>query len=190
MLFDPNHLNTYEQLHDRSFYRVVDIEDSVKWCPAMEGGTLKWWLGQKAEALQALVAGEAVLLRNALTDLANYATDRSAYSPLPKHYRPHIPAAKVVWAKGPDFDCKILQHACEAVSIPYPFHFSNHRCVRTIIDVAFPDPDQRPEFTGVAHDARDDAINQALSVQMAYQALRLNHTPTTANPTTLPLVTT
>ena len=146
--------------------------------------------GQKAEALQALVAGEAVLLRNALTDLANYATDRSAYSPLPKHYRPHIPAAKVVWAKGPDFDCKILQHACEAVSIPYPFHFSNHRCVRTIIDVAFPDPDQRPEFTGVAHDARDDAINQALSVQMAYQALRLNHTPTTANPTTLPLVTT
>jgi exodeoxyribonuclease VIII len=174
VIFNPFQTNTYDQLQDRAFYRVIDIEDSIKWCPHLESGTLKWWLTQKTEVLKELVSSDAIFLKNALTDLANYCTDRSTYSPLPKQYRPTTPPAKLVWAKSPDFDCKIIQNACKAVSINYPFHYSNHRCVRTAIDMAFPDPDSLPNPSGDAHNARDDAVNQAINIQQAYKQLGLH----------------
>jgi hypothetical protein len=174
-IFDPQRLNTWDELYDRAFLRNVDIEDAVKQRPGVDGGTLKWWLQQSSEAIKALVTGDSVSLFQALADFNRYATDRGEQSPLRAPYRSLAPST-VVWANSPSFDCIILESACKAVKAPWPFFFSNWRDVRTVVDLAWPNgPDDRPDFqAGVAHDARADAVAQALKVQAAYAELGLS----------------
>lgn len=169
VLFDPQGNDTFEALYERAFLRLIDIEDAIKVCGPAEGGTLKWWLGQKDEAIKRLVNGEQVSLKAALSDLYIYSHVRGdrnpavAKLPLPTH----------IWAKSPDFDCTKLDAACRKVQIKDPFFFSTRRCVRTAQDLAFPNG-ELPEFkTGVHHDARDDAVNQALMIQACYRELGL-----------------
>jgi hypothetical protein len=169
VLFDPQATDTFEALYERAFLRIVDIDDAVKVCGPAEGGTLKWWFGQKDEAIKRMVSGDSISVKAALSDLWIYSHVRGdrnpavATLPLPTH----------IWAKSPDFDCKILESACDRVQIKYPFFFAHQRCVRTAQDLAFPDG-ELPQFsTGVHHDARDDAVNQALMIQACYRALGL-----------------
>lgn len=175
VLFDPRGHDTWEGLRKRALLRLVDIEDAVKYSRGVEGGTLKWWLGQSDSAIKRLVDGSQVSLGNALKDLYTYAYDRSASSSVGEAYR-SLPLASFIWAKSPDFDLKMLEEAAIAVGTRHPFFFSNYRCVRTAQDLAFPDgPDTLPHFNeGVHHDAADDAVAQALMVQACYRALGLS----------------
>lgn len=169
VLFDPQATDTFEALHDRSFLRLIDIEDAIKTCGPVNGGTIKWWFGQKDEAIKRLINGDAISLKGALSDLWIYSHVRGDRNPAVAL----LPLPTNIWAKSPDFDCKIIESACGRVQIKYPFFFATQRCVRTAVDLAFPDGDV-PEFTsGVGHDARDDAVNQALLVQACYRALGL-----------------
>lgn len=169
VLFDPQSTDTFDALYQKAFLRLIDIDDAIRTCGPADGGTLKWWFGQKDEAIKRLVSGDAISVKAALSELWIYSHVRGdrnptvATLPLPTH----------IWAKDPDFDCKIIESACEKVQMKYPFHFAFQRAVRTAQDLAFPDGDL-PEFaTGVHHDARDDAVNQALMVQACYRALGL-----------------
>lgn len=168
-LFNPYIQNTYEALLPYSINIKIDMEDAVKNSEGIDPSTVKWWFGQKDEAIKALITGEMVNLRTALTQLFAFLTSRTTGE---SHIR-LLPVPERIWAKSPDFDCKMLQYACERTNQIYPFKYFNQRCVRTIVDAAWPDgEDARPVFkTGVHHDARDDAINQALMVQAAHRAL-------------------
>lgn len=170
-LFNPYVQNTFEALIPYSFIVNIDLEDAVKHSTGIEAGTVKWWFSQSDAAIKRLVNGEMTNLRDALGRLWRFAVDRGCGD---AHLRA-VPVPERVWAKSPDFDCKILQHACEATGVVYPFRYFNQRCVRTAVDLAFPDGEEsRPVFkTGVHHDARDDAINQALMVQACYAKLGL-----------------
>ena len=86
-----------------------------------------------------------------------------------------LPQACLLWAKSPDFDCKILEYAYDSTGerLSQNLGYHSYRCVRTVTDLGFPDPDDVPEFAGVKHDQRADAVNQALIVQAAYRNLGL-----------------
>lgn len=177
-LFDPRRMDTFEYLSTYSMVVLVDLEDSVKHSSGISAGTLKWWLSQNDAAIKALITGEQLNLKNALQRLWTFATERSKAAPEAVR---GLPLPSRIWAKSPDFDCKIIEHGCRSTGLIYPFQYYNQRCVRTAIDLAFPNgEDDRPEFkTGVHHDARDDAINQALMVQACHRALGLSADPVT-----------
>ena len=76
-----------------------------------------------------------------------------------------IKQADRVWAKGPDFDCVILASLFPAIKWP----FWKHRDVRTVLDVA---GIRDRKFEGTAHNALDDAVNQANALREAVVKLR------------------
>lgn len=174
VLFNPYGHDTFQKLWDRSFLVLVDIEDAIKYSGGVEGGTLKWWLSQSDAAIKRLIDGEQIDLKRALTKLYQYALDRGDSQPV---WLRKLPSPGRWWAKGPDFDLKIIEFSTKAVGLTYPFHFSKSRDVRTAQDFGFPDGELPVLSTGVHHDARDDAINQALMVQACYAARGLSRDP-------------
>lgn len=178
VLFSPYETSSFDELRDRAFLRKIELASAIKHSGGIEPSTLAWWFGQKDEAIKALVGEDCVPLEKALIDLEMYIKNRTHASPLPPQYR-HLPVPKKVWAKDPDFDCANLEDKFERIGRPYPFDFHFQRSVRTAQDLAFPNgPHDRPDFistTGTLHDARDDAIAQALMIQACYMQLRLTH---------------
>jgi len=101
--------------------------------------------------------------------------DRGPTTPLPEEYR-RLPVPTCFWANSPSFDYVILEQATKSLGMRWPFFFSWYRDTRTLYDVAWPNgPEDRPQTNaGVHHDARDDAIAQALMVQAAYKEIGLS----------------
>lgn len=182
VLFDPWRQDSGEALYRRAFLRRVTVESSLAACPKVDAATLQWWFTQPDEAIKQLVGDDAIALRQALIDFRMYCFDR-----FPKgnelFFEGHsaYPQACMVWAKDPDFDCVILDHAYRAVGELNNWQFWQNRSVRTIQDLAWPEgQEQRPDFhagVGVKHDARADAVSQALMVQAAYLKLGLSKKP-------------
>jgi len=176
-LFDPYSCDSGEALMKRSMLARVDISDAIKYSTGVEGGTLRWWFEQEDAAIKALVVGETVSMQEALIQLERFCLDRGAFmddmffdgiSALPKANR--------FWAKDPDFDMRLMQHFYEHPDLGgarMPWKFWECRSVRTVQDLAWPDG-ERPEFDvagGVAHDARWDAVTQAMMIQAAMHRL-------------------
>lgn len=181
VLFDPKMQSTAESLAKRSTLIHVEIEEAVKHSGGVEGGTLAWWLGQDNLAIKGLLSKNAVSMETALQRFRQFCIDRN-----PKlddlFFQGHsqLPQACAVWAKSPDFDCKNMEDKYQrvydfSVEQRFPLPFYQFRCVRTLQDLAWPGgPDDIPKFqTGTKHDARADAIQQAMVVQAGYRELRL-----------------
>ena len=81
-----------------------------------------------------------------------------------------LDAADGVWAKGPDFDCTILQSLVDACGHTYKWPFWKHRCVRTMTTM-FPQFHAHIKLQGDAHNALDDAIHQANQIRAIAGAL-------------------
>jgi hypothetical protein len=174
ILFDPRQTNTFAQLRERAYYAGVNIENAVDVCGAenISGGTITWWLQQSEAAIKRLVTGDTLSLDRALSGLWRYTHARVDSQP---EWLRKMPVPTRVWAKSPSFDMTIIRSACEKLKILVPFHFSSERDVRTSEELAWPDGDI-PKFNeGVAHDAADDAVAQALSVQATYQRLGMSY---------------
>lgn len=174
VLFDPRAHDTFDGLYARSFYVGCDIDDAVNVCGPAEGSTIKWWFAQSDAAIKRIVQGENAKMREALNLLWRYSSTRDNRTP--ENLR-GLPIPDKIWAKDPDFDCRILQNACEKSGVIYPFHFAKGRSVRTAQDLAYPEGDLPKFKVGVEHDARDDAINQALMVQACYRNLSMAYEP-------------
>ena len=172
VLFDPLRQDTYDYLLERSFLRQIKISESIKNSSGVDGDTLTWWLQQDDVAIKGLVSENAIGIAEAFEDFSQYCRSRNATTErfFPGHSE--IPQACRVWAKGPDFDCKILEESYSRLNMFFPFKFWEYRCVRTVTDLGFPNGDP-PVIEGIAHDARHDAIGQAMVVQFAYEALGL-----------------
>jgi len=177
VLFDPYEQDDVGTLEKRAFLRRVDVQDAVEQSGRVEGSTLKWWLQQEDAAIKELVHEDTVPMVVAMRDLRRYLADRAPE--LEDDFFPgfsKFPIACALWAKSPDFDCAKLRHTADRVGETLPLRFFQWRCVRTVQDLAWPEgPDARPVFkAGVAHDARADAVQQALMVQAAYKELGLS----------------
>jgi DNA polymerase III epsilon subunit-like protein len=105
----------------------------------IDAGTLEWWLDQDDDAQDVLTGG---------TDLEDAL----------EHFTTWLGDPDEVWANSPSFDCKILEHAYEAVGLTVPWNFYQERDYRTLSKLPV-----APEIDhdGVKHDALDDAMHQA-----------------------------
>ena len=173
VLFDPTVINTYEFLRERAELLRIDPADAVNVCGRVDGATLRWWFSQPDPAIKRLIDGHLHTVRDALLMLWRYARARVEGQP---DWLRELPMPTHIWARSPDFDCKILETACERVEVSYPFPFYNQRCVRTALDLAFPNGDApKPQAPGaVKHDASDDAVLQAMMIQNCYAALNMS----------------
>jgi hypothetical protein len=177
-LFDPYASDSGEELMRRGLLIRIDISDAVNLSDDVEGGTLRWWFEQKDAAIKALVGDDAVSMQAALTKLTRYCNERGSY--VNKEFFNDLtdfPRTCRFWAKDPDFDMRLLQFFYEHPNIDaqMPWKFWECRSVRTVQDLAWPDGD-RPDFDvkgGVAHDARWDAVTQAMMIQAGMRRLGL-----------------
>lgn len=121
--------------------------------------TIEWWAQQSKEAQDAVFGGPHEHL---VTGLRNFTTWINELRP----------TCTRIWAKSPDFDCAILKNACDNAGVMWPFKFWETRCVRTTMDLAYPEGDfPHIEVEGAKHDAIVDARVQAIEIQHAYYKL-------------------
>lgn len=179
VLFDPWRQDSGEALYKRAFLRRVTLESSLTLCPKVDAATIDWWFRQPDEAIKQLVGPDAVSLRDAIVAFRRYCFDRDPrLNDVFFEGHNQFPQACLLWAKDPDFDCVILDHAYSVCGELNTWQFWQSRSVRTVQDLAWPEgPESRPDFhagIGVKHDARADAVAQAMGVQAAYKRLGLS----------------
>jgi exodeoxyribonuclease VIII len=180
VLFDPYSCDSSEVLANRALNIRIDVSDSVNLSRGVEGGTLRWWFEQKDEAIKALIGSDCVSMQEALLKLWRYCHERGAF--VNKEFfegLSNYPKTNRYWAKDPDFDMQLMRYYYEHPSMDAhsPWKFWECRSVRTVQDLAWPNgSSERPDFNvpGVAHDARYDAITQAMMVQSAMHRLNLS----------------
>ena len=128
------------------FYIAINPESCKEAGLRAQKSTLDWWDKQSEEARSAAFSG-TMSLEHALIKLAMW--------------MPPMDNA-VVWGNGANFDNALLAAAYRAVKADTPWHFWNDRCYRTIR--AMFGPKDRKKNVGVAHNALDDAVTQALDL--------------------------
>ncbi len=170
VLFDPTQFQSFAYLRSRALLVHIDVSDAIKTCGPAEPDTLKWWMSQP-EAMAALKDRETVTVKEGLKKLWQYTHSRGLTAQ--PEWLKKAPVPTSVWANSPSFDIRIINHACRQVGASNPFHFANDRCVRTIKALAWPNEDAPRLNDGTAHDAADDAVAQALLVQVGYSRLGL-----------------
>lgn len=182
-LFDPYSSDSSEEMLRKSILIRIDIADAIKYCNKREisGETIRWWFEQDDRAIKALVEGDepAVSVQEALITLRTFFKERGSYvNETFFDGLSSLPRASRYWAKDPDFDMQLMRWYYEHPELggQAPWKFWDCRSVRTMQDLAWPGgSDDRPSFEvpGVAHDARWDSIQQAMTVQAAMRRLGL-----------------
>jgi len=153
-------MDNYDEEITRKFDIRISLESNQKAGRTISASTVSWWLKQSKEAQAALHRDPVVNLKEGLTQFRMWADEVK-------------PRASRIWAKDPDFDVVIMKDAFNDLGMVWPFKFWESRSVRTIVELAYPNGDEPHIELGVAHDAADDAIRQALMVRHCYWTL--NH---------------
>lgn len=142
------------------FYQQITLQSSVDAGLDIDANTVLWWLQQSDAARKSTFEGDKLWpLGDALHSFSQW------MAPFGKD--------AAVWGNASTFDNVIIRSAYKAVKLPVPWGFRGDKCYRTVINL-LPEP-RRPAFerSGIAHNALDDAINQALYLQKVYKELRL-----------------
>lgn len=121
----------------------------------VDASTIQWWMGQSEAARNTLLNAKATPLAEALSLLG------AAF----------LWKNKPVWCNGLNFDLPILEHAHHVTGKHVPWEYYNGRDYRTVKNL-FPkglvqQVEVKPE---VAHDALQDAIAQAKTLQALWKA--------------------
>jgi hypothetical protein len=135
------------------FYRPIDVFDSLMNGLTVDTTTVGWWRMQSAEARGALAPG-----RPLVETLGAFQAFLNAVE------------GSYLWAKGPDFDCVLLDAAYQATGVKRPWRYNLTRDVRTILSTAGLSPVNRDPGE-VEHNALGDAVYQAKSVILAAEKI-------------------
>ncbi|HFU8953540.1 TPA: 3'-5' exoribonuclease, partial [Escherichia coli] len=131
------------------FYIVISLTDAMNTGAVPDGGTIEWWLKQSSEARAAILTDQ-VKMKDALLRFRQFVNEHSDEKFVQ------------VWGNGATFDNAILRTSYERLDIPCPWHYSNDRDVRTIVEMGkITDFNARSviPFEGVRHNALDDALH-------------------------------
>ncbi|MFA1278360.1 3'-5' exonuclease [Klebsiella quasipneumoniae] len=144
------------------FYRVVSLKSAVCGGAVPDADTIMWWMQQSEEARAAICDKDAISLSAALIKLNHFIRD-------------YADSGKVqIWGNGATFDNVILRASYERDDIPCPWHFTNDRDVRTIVELGRAigiNPRRDIPFEGDIHNALADAKHQAKYVSAIWQRL-------------------
>jgi len=152
--FNPFKIETLDKNNDHpsKFLDVrIDVENSLKHGHKIEYGTLRWWLEDgKGPLFYELLADETRMpVSVALATLSNFYTSNNA-----RH----------VWAQGASFDMPLVEAYYTEQGEEAPWKFWQTLDSRTMFNVE----GKRVKRSGVAHNALDDAIDQARSLQQLF----------------------
>ncbi len=136
-----------------SFYKIVNLNSCYDIGLTSDPETLKWWAKQSEEAKE-IFNQDGTPIKDTLELFKNYL---------------YYDSLKI-WGNGSDFDNVILANAYRASSIDLPWKFYNNRCYRTFKSSLLIRP-KITNFSGVKHNALDDAKNQAIHLQ---ELIKLN----------------
>jgi hypothetical protein len=141
------------------FYKEIDIDSAIK-SGTVSGDTLAWWMEQGDKARRIFSRSNKtnkVSLATALDELAAWLRGKAV--------------APKVWGNGSSFDITILEHAYAkgGVGLAPPWHYTNVRDMRTIVDVS--GLMAWPLREGTHHNALDDARYQAQVISACWQLI-------------------
>lgn len=155
--FDVAGRSTRDELMESTFYTNISMESNQKFGRTFSASTIEWWFKQDKAAQRALFEEPILPLNTALLKYRMWLEQQNADR---------------LFANDPDFDIVILNSALRDIGDRSPFAYHQHRSVRTTIELAYPHDEPMPNVeTGIAHNARDDAIKQALIIQHCYAHL-------------------
>ena len=148
------------------FYTTINPVDCQKRGLKIDADTVMWWMGQNAEAREALRASGAKLLPNALDDLTVFLTNT----------RNTVKGGKLnIWANDPNFDCTILENAFRVCDKALPWNYWETRSLRTMKMLGeWKGVNWKTDLKrdGAHHNALDDAIYQAQMVMKVEELIR------------------
>jgi hypothetical protein len=143
------------------FYMKIDPINSETYGFVEDPKTMDWWYEQDALVRQEAFSGEDTVIKVLVcfTRWLESLTDNP-----------------IIWGNSASFDCKILEKAYEYLQLETPWKYSNEMCYRTLKNLfAGAVPIVLPQ--GAAHNALDDAINQANQAEiiMSYMHTIMHH---------------
>jgi len=152
--------------HEQSYCEACGTEwyggDIPRYQLVRDPETVQWWNEQSPDAQAAFA--NPVDLRDACARFGLWINEVSD----------HQADTVRIWANDPHFDVSILDAVYRAVGLPVPWHYPAPRSMRTIVEAAGMTRDDMAQFNhSTAHNALDDAINQAMIVCEAYKRLGL-----------------
>jgi hypothetical protein len=133
------------------YHRGIDIDSCLKAGLQVDGGTIEWWMKQEEQAIARVFGLEKYSLEEALYDFMTLSTEQEKW---------------YIWSHGSNFDTVLIENAYKAVGKKVWWKYTNVRDTRTLFDVS-----NYKYKAGGAHDALEDAKNQAYGVINAYQQL-------------------
>jgi len=131
----------------------------------IDAETVEWWLQQSEIAQASLFCGEArfTCFKSFIGDMVSWWTGNA------KEFAPR--SDRKVWAKPPEFDLRILEHALDETDHARMWTRKASRDLRTVLDRArFDNRDDvfNLERNGEHHVAAEDAAYQARQVLLSY----------------------
>jgi hypothetical protein len=135
---------------DKHFYVRADLESQEN--RRIDDSTVEWWSLQKPELIEeAMGEGDRIPLPTALADLSKF-----------------LWGCKRVWFNGPNFDAKILEHACQEYGISAPWAYYQVRDARTVYSL-HPTMSKPP----ASHHALEDCRRQIELLQKTLKNLEV-----------------
>ncbi len=131
------------------FYEEIDMLDSIDFGLDVSPQTMQWWEKQDASAsgLLSRCRDGGIPVITALHKLNQFIGENCA-----EGFR--------IWGNGASFDEPVLSAVYQACSCETPWKYWQSACYRTLKDLVksrLPEP----RFSGVKHNALDDAVHQA-----------------------------
>lgn len=126
-----------------------------------DNGTVRWWKKQSEKAKNVFQRGNVTDCSHGCAVLVKFFHDNTDGN--------HVK----VWGNGSDFDNVIVASFLDTFGYSTPWKFWNNRCHRTMkSEFGHVDTLSIP-FTGVQHNAADDAAHQVKQLHAIYQSLGL-----------------
>ncbi len=148
------------------FYAVARQKSQLDLGLIADPDTVAWWEKQSREAQQVLADSSSPRsskdIGRVLDDFSKFVVSREQTTTRGK---------TEVWSNGPEFDYVILDTVAALAGRALPWKFWNNHSLRTIrkLNPSVPKTPLRP---GAAHNALEDARNQAEHVLAIYRHLR------------------
>lgn len=140
----------------QALHVYLDMDQQKSMNRTVDPSTVAWWDKQNAAVrADAFRTDGRISVEAALDQLKDFCKD-----------------ANTVWAQGPLFDMKILEHLIDSVGKRPGWRFWAVRDSRTLFDVL---GDTRNNNAEELHNAAQDAKNQAVAAQYCFRRISLLH---------------
>lgn len=144
--------NPYSDELGDSFYQRLEVDEQILLGRHVDdgpGGTVEWW-GRQAEDVREEALGDGA--------------DRVSLDVFTNGLNKFLVGNKLIWTQGPHFDITILESLYKQIGKPCPWNFWEIRDTRTAFGLL---GDPRDKNAKGAHNALEDCISQATSLQSA-----------------------